>query len=85
MCIIFCVAFYPPLSEHCVMKGIIHGEADEKTSEERKNVVENPAGSEIHMSKLWNNKKKTHKYLFKKMKIYIIKMAFNFQKKEKTS
>ena len=43
------------------MKGIIHGEADEKTSEERKNVVENPAGSEIHMSKLWNNNKKTHK------------------------
>ena len=52
MSIIFCFSFYPPLSEHCVMKGIIHGEADEKTSEERKNVVENPTGSEIHMSKL---------------------------------
>ena len=48
----FLYCIYPPLSEHCVMKGIIHGEVDEKTSEERKNVVENPAGSEIHMSKL---------------------------------
>ena len=44
------------------MKGIIHGEADETTtSEERKNVAEKSttAGSEIHISKLWNNKK-TH-------------------------
>ena len=62
------------------MKGIIHGEADETTtSEERKNVAEKSttAGSEIHISKLWNNKK-THNC--KKMKIYnyLINMAFSF-------
>ena len=44
-----------PFSEHCAMKGIIHGEADETTtSEERENIAEKSttAGSEIHISKL---------------------------------
>ena len=73
--------FYPPLSEHCVMKGIIHGEADEKTSEERKHVVENPAGSEIHMSKLWNNSQLTNNCL-KKWRYILSKWHLIFKKRE---